>query len=324
MHTLYPTIKPYRRHDLSVDDTHTLYIEESGAQDGIPVLFIHGGPGSGTQSYQRRFFDPSLYRIILFDQRGCGRSTPHAELNANTTPLLLSDMERIRDYLKIDKWVLFGGSWGATLSLLYAQAYPQNVLGMVLRGIFLCRQKDLNWFYKDGANRIFPDAWEQYRNFINENEQSDLISAYLKRLTGNDEIARMNAAKHWTTWEAQCSTLRPSISLSDHMAESHTALSMARIEAHYFANKGFINENQILEQASRLKDIPSILIHGRYDMVCPLEQAMDLHKAWPGSTLQVIREGAHAPTEPAMADALIRATDDMAEICGNLQSGENH
>ena len=312
MMTLYPEIKPYQRHSLAVDDVHELYVEESGDPDGIPVLFIHGGPGAGCDKNSRRFFDPERYRIIAFDQRGAGRSTPHAELNNNTTQHLIADVEAIRHYFNIEQWVLFGGSWGSTLSLLYAQAYPERVLGMILRGIFLCREQDLQWFYQHGASLIFPDYWEDFIAPIDVSQRNDFISAYYKLLTSGNELARMGAAKAWSLWEARCATLRPSQDVVAHFSGPHRALAMARIEAHYFVSDSFIQPNQILTDAAKLAGIPSIIVHGRYDMICPLDNAVALHKAWPDSQLNIIRDAGHSASEPSIADALVRATGEMA------------
>jgi proline iminopeptidase len=316
MMILYPDIKPYREQRFDTGSHHVLHVEESGNKEGIPILFLHGGPGSACEPFHRRFFDPEKYRIILFDQRGCGRSTPHANVENNTTQDLIEDMERIRKELDIESWVLFGGSWGTTLGLLYAQQYPDKVSAMILRGVFLARQQDLNWIYKDGANRIFPDAWHEFTKNIAPDEQSDLLQAYKKLLSGNNELARMAAAKSWSAWEGHCATLRPNITVMDHFAEPHTALSMARMEVHYFSNKAFIKENQILENMKVVSEIPGIIVHGRYDMVCPLENATSLHQQWPSSELQIIRDAGHASSEAGIVDALVRATDSIAKIVG--------
>lgn len=312
MLTLFPDIKPFRTHLLKVDPIHTLYVEQSGNPQGIPVLFVHGGPGGGCSKHDRSFFDPEKYHIILFDQRGSGRSTPHAELTNNTTQHLLEDMEKIRKELGVDRWVLFGGSWGSTLSLLYAQRHPEFVLGLILRGIFLCRQRDLNWFYQGGAAHLFPDYWEDFLHPIPEDERHDMISAYHRRLTGSNELAKMGAAKAWSVWEGLCSTLRPCHEVADDFADPHKALSLARIEAHYFVNGVFVEENQIIRDVAKLEGIPGIIVHGRYDVVCPLDNAHTLHRAWPGSELQIIRDAGHASREPGIVDALVRATRDMA------------
>jgi proline iminopeptidase len=312
MTPLYPEIKPYQRHELAVDDIHTLYLEESGVPDGIPILFVHGGPGGACGKYDRRFFNPERYRIILFDQRGCGRSTPHSELDRNTTEELIEDIERIRSFLNIEKWALFGGSWGSTLSLLYAQRYPERTEALILRGIFLCRQKDLDWFYQSGADRLFPDYWQDYLQPIPENERGNMLAAYYKRLTGDNEIAKMAAAKAWSIWEGRCATLRPNTDIVNSFADPHRALALARIEAHFFVNRCFIDENQILRDIDKLAGIPGKIVHGRYDSVCPLDNAYELHHAWPDSELRIIRDAGHASTEPGIADALIKATDELA------------
>lgn len=312
MQILFPNILTYAEHQLAVDSVHNLYIEECGNPEGIPILFVHGGPGAGCSRYDRRFFDPDRYRIILFDQRGAGRSTPHAELQDNSTALLVEDIEAIRKYLKIDRWALFGGSWGSTLSLLYAQKYPEQVLGMVLRGIFLCRDEDLQWFYQSGAHRIFPDYWKEFISVIPEEEHGDLMQAYYARLTGSNELAKMAAAKNWAIWEARCATLRPNPDVVHDFADPHLALSLARIEAHYFVNKAFIEPNQIIANADKLAGIPGVIVHGRYDVVCPLDNAIALHEVWPDSELHIVRDAGHSSHEPSIVDALIKATHDLA------------
>lgn len=314
MQTLFPDIAPYDHHELAVDDLHTLYLEECGDPDGVPVLFVHGGPGSGCGKNDRRFFNPERYRIILFDQRGAGRSAPHAELHNNTTQLLIDDIEAIRRYLGVDKWLLFGGSWGATLSLLYTQSYPEHVLGLILRGVFLCRPRELQWFYQEGANRIFPDFWQDFTDPIPAEERSDIIGAYHRRLTGPNELAKMAAAKAWATWEGRCSTLKAHHELVNGFNAPHSALALARLETHYFLNDAFIEPNQILDKASRLSGLPGIIVHGRYDMVCPLDNALALHRAWPESDLQIIRDAGHSSREPAIVDALVKAAHAMAEL----------
>lgn len=311
MLTLFPETVPYATHHFDVEAPHRLYVEECGNPKGLPVVFLHGGPGAGCEEYHRRFFDPERYRIVLFDQRGCGRSGPHAELKNNTTQALIADMELIRERLGIDKWVVFGGSWGSTLALVYAETHPEHVLGLVLRGIFLCRPQEIHWFYQEGANRIFPDYWEDYLKPIPENERSDLLHAFYRRLTSDNEIERMAAAKAWSIWEGRCATLRPSRAVRDHFGDPFTAMSLARIECHYFVNDTFLKPNQILNDAYRLKGIPGVIVHGRYDVVCPVENAWDLHKAWPESDLKIIGDAGHSATEPGIIDALIQATNEM-------------
>lgn len=307
---LYPPIKPYKTHHLKVSDTHTLYVEESGTKTGIPVLVVHGGPGAGSNAGQRRWFDPTCYRIILFDQRGCGQSTPQGELNENTTQDLIEDIEKIRKLLKIEQWALFGGSWGAALTLLYAQAHPERVSYLFLRSVLLANQANRDWFFHCGANKIFPDYWRDFVKEIPANEQDDLLLAYYNRLNSNSDIMRMTAARAWSLWHRRCATLNP---MKDQDEGVLTTLRLARIESHYFKHDCFIEENQILNNMKALKDIPGVIIHGRYDMICPLKNAYDLHKQWPSSRLEIIRDAGHASSEPAIADALLRATNAFAE-----------
>ncbi|WP_417311475.1 prolyl aminopeptidase [Ectopseudomonas khazarica] len=312
MQTLYPEIKPYARHELAVEPPHVLYVDESGSADGLPVLFIHGGPGAGCDAASRRYFDPNLYRIVTFDQRGCGRSTPYASLENNTTQALVADIERIREHLGVDKFVLFGGSWGSSLALAYAQAHPQRVHGLILRGIFLCRPQEFHWFYQEGASRLFPDYWEDYIAPIPPQERGDLMGAFYKRLTGSDQIAQMHAAKAWSTWEGRTATLRPNPQVVDRFSEAHRALSIARIECHYFINDAFLEPDQLLRDMPRIAHLPGIIVHGRYDAICPLDNAWALHQAWPNSELQIIRDAGHSAAEPGITDALVRAAEEMA------------
>ncbi len=314
MKQLYPSLHAYRHFTLQVDDIHELYIEECGNPDGVPIVFLHGGPGAGCESYHRRFFDPDQYRIVLFDQRGCGRSTPHAELENNTTSLLISDMEQIREHLSIDKWAIFGGSWGSTLALAYAETYPERVAGMIVRGIFLSTHEEIQWFYQQGTNKVFPDYWQDFLAPIPRSEQDNLLQAYYQRLTGNDEIARIRAAKAWSKWEGRTATLQPSKSVIEHFTDSHAALSIARIEAHYFINNGFMEDNQLLDNAGQLAAIPGYIIHGRYDMICPLENAFKLHKAWLGTELVVVEGSGHAASEEGIISELVNATDKLLEF----------
>lgn len=318
MLVLYPELKPYRRHQLKVSPLHDIYVDEAGNPDGMPVLFVHGGPGAACDYSSRRFYDPAVYRIITFDQRGCGRSTPHADLEDNHTSALIADMELIRQTLGVDRWVLFGGSWGATLSLLYAQAHPERVMAMVLRGVFLCRRRDLDWLYREGASRVFPDHWSDFAGHIPREERDDLLQAYYRRLTGEDELARMAAARCWSAWESNCCRLRPNPDGLGRAARQHNALALARIETHYFVNDGFIQENQILDSMHTIQHIPARIIHGRYDMVCPLDNSTALHDSWPASELYIIREAGHSASEAGITDALIRATQDTAKL---LQEG---
>ncbi|SEQ07987.1 proline iminopeptidase [Ectothiorhodospira magna] len=310
---LFPDCRPYRIRHLDVDPPHRLHLEECGHPKGLPVVFLHGGPGGGCEPWHRRFFDPDRYRVILFDQRGCGRSTPHACLESNTTWDLVADMERIREHLGIDRWVLFGGSWGSTLALAYAQTHPERVLGMVLRGIFLCRDEDIRWFYQEGAGRLFPDHWADYLAPIPEAERSDLVTAYYQRLTGADEVARMAAAKAWSEWEGRTATLTPNPAVVSHFQDPFTALGLARIECHYFHHGAFLEPGQLLRDAGRLRDIPCHIIHGRYDVVCPVDQAWALHQVWPEAELTIIPTAGHAASEPGIAQALVAATQTLAD-----------
>lgn len=314
MSTPYPAIEPYRTHRLAVDAPHVLYVEECGNPDGIPALFLHGGPGAGCEPYHRRFFDPAAYRIVLFDQRGAGRSTPHAALEHNTTWDSVADIERIRDLLGVDRWLVFGGSWGSTLALAYAETHPERVRGLILRGIFLCRPWEIRWFYQEGANRVFPDYWEEFIAPIPDAERGDLLHAHYRRLTGTDAAVRMASARAWSVWEGRAATLRPNQTVVDFFASPHTALSLARIEAHYFAHDTFLKPDQLLVDAERLGNIPGIIVHGRYDMVCPFANAWDLHCAWPNATLDIVADAGHSAAEPGIAAALIRATNTMRDL----------
>ncbi len=312
MFMLYPDIKPFVTQRLCVSPLHTLYVEECGNPGGLPVIFLHGGPGVGCEPMHRRFFDPQRYRIVLFDQRGCGRSMPHAELEENTTLHLVADIEAIRQRLGIDRWLVFGGSWGSTLALIYAQTHPERVLGLVLRGVFLCRSEDIRWFYQEGASRIFPDLWKHFLDPIPENERSDLLQAYYRRLVGSDEVERLRVARAWSIWEASTLSVRRNSAVIEHFTNARVALSLARIEAHYFINDIFLETNQLLRDAHRLRGIPGVIVHGRYDLICPLDGAWALHKAWPDSELRIIPDAGHAASEPGITDALVRATRAMA------------
>jgi proline iminopeptidase len=312
LRTLYPAVEPYDSGHIRVSPVHQLYYEQCGVPNGKPVVFLHGGPGAGLVPDYRRFFDPDAYRIILFEQRGAGRSTPHASLDDNTTWHLVQDIEQIRERFGIDQWLVFGGSWGSTLALAYAESHPERVRGLVLRGIFLCRPKEIRWFYEDshGASAIFSDNWEPYFSLIPENERGDMIGAYYRRLTSDDESVRLEAAKAWAKWEASALKLLPDQSLIDEFTEPDKALAVARIECHYFVNNCFFEtDNYLLEQVDRIRDIPAVIVHGRYDVVCPFMNAWDLHRAWPEAELQIIANAGHAATEPGIADALVRATD---------------
>jgi proline iminopeptidase len=310
LRTLYPAIEPFASGFLQVSPVHRLYYEQCGNPDGKPVVFLHGGPGAGCGPNSRRFFDPAHYHIILFDQRGCGRSTPHAELVENTTWELVADMERLREHLGIDRWQVFGGSWGSTLALSYAQTHPQRVSELVLRGIFMLRRWELEWFYQKGCDAIFPDAWETYLAQIPEVERGDLISAYYRRLTSPDPAIRLSAAKAWSVWEASTSYLLQDAGQIQGNAVDEFALAFARIECHYFVHGGFFEaDDQLLRNASRLKDIPAVIVQGRYDVVCPARSAWDLHRAWPEADLRIVADAGHSAFEPGITDELVRATD---------------
>lgn len=310
MNTLYPEIEPFDHGTLAVDDRHTLYYEQCGNPHGKPVVILHGGPGGGCSAKMRRFHDPEVYRIVLFDQRGSGRSTPHADLVDNTTWHLVADIERLRQHLGIARWQVFGGSWGSTLALAYAQTHPQMVTELVLRGIFMLRRWELEWFYQEGASRLFPDAWDHYLAAIPAVERHDLISAYHRRLTSNDEAVRLDAARAWSVWEAATSFLHQDPQFMQSHEDPAFALAFARIECHYFVNGGFFEvEDQLLRDAHRLHGIPGVIVHGRYDVVCPLANAWDLHKAWPQARLEISPSSGHSGFEAENVDALVRATD---------------
>lgn len=312
MLSLYPEITAYKEHNLEVSKQHQLWLAEYGNPAGIPAVFLHGGPGSGCEAYHPRFFDPARYRIILFDQRGAGRSTPHASLQENTTAHLIADMETIRAALAIDRWIVFGGSWGSTLALAYSQAHTNRVLGLILRGIFLCRDRDIEWFYQHGASEIFPDYWCDYQAIIPEHERHDMVSAYYQRLTSEDKQVQLQAAQEWSIWEGKTSTLQPKQSVTAHFGNPEVALSLARIECHYFKHKSYLRPNQLIQDAHKLAHTPGYIVHGRYDVVCPVEQAYSLHQAWPQAKLTIAPTSGHSATEPEIVDALVQATDELA------------
>jgi len=313
LRTLYPPIEPFRRGTLRVDAVHELYFEESGNPHGKPVLFVHGGPGGGTEPRQRRFFDPSKYRIVLFDQRGCGKSTPHASLVDNTTWHLVADMEALRAHLGIERWQIFGGSWGSTLGLAYAETHPEHVSELVLRGIFLLRKREIDWFYQSGASRLFPDAWEGFLAPIPEAERGDLLHAYHRRLTSDDTETRLAAAKAWSIWEGSTSTLLSDPALVKKTGEDEFALAFARIECHFFVNDGFFQrDDQLLANVGAVRSLSGVIVQGRYDVVCPAESAWDLHRAWPEARLHIVPDAGHSAMEPGIVDALVGATDEFA------------
>lgn len=307
---LYPAIAPYHTDTLQVSNLHYIYFEQAGNPQGQPVVFLHGGPGGGINSIYRQYFDPQKWRIILFDQRGCGLSTPHAELRENTTWELVSDIEKLRTHLGIDQWVVFGGSWGSTLSLAYSQTHPKACKGLILRGIFLLRQQELRWFYQEGASYIFPDAWEAYLQPIPVAERHDLITAYHKRLTSDDRTIRAEAARAWSIWEGSTSKLLPDPGLQQRFGEDQFADAFARIECHYFVNRGFLEtEDQLLRNCDRIRHLPTVIIQGRYDVVCPMASAWELHQALPEAEFIIVADAGHSMTEPGIRSALIQATD---------------
>ncbi|MEM7437138.1 MAG: prolyl aminopeptidase [Myxococcota bacterium] len=310
---LFPDIAPFDAGHLRVDDRHSVYYEQCGNPTGKAAVFVHGGPGGGSHPVHRRFWDPSAYRIVLFDQRGCGRSTPHAELDNNTTWDLIADMERIREHLGIDRWQLFGGSWGSTLSLAYAQQHPERVTELVLRGIFLLRRREIDWYYQEGAGRIFPEAWEKFLAPIPTDERGDMVRAYHARLTSADREVRMEAARAWSTWEGSTSRLVPDPSLIARTGEDRFAEAFARIECHYFRNDGFFDDDeQLLKNIGKIQHLPAVIVQGRYDVVCPAESAYELHRAWPSSRLHIVPTAGHSALEPGITERLVEATQAFA------------
>jgi proline iminopeptidase len=308
--SLYPEIEPFDNGMLPVSDLHALYFEQCGNPHGKPVVFLHGGPGAGCNAKCRRFFDPRVYRIVLFDQRGCGRSTPHAELRENTTWDLVADIERLREHLRIERWQVFGGSWGSTLALTYAETHPARVAELVLRGNFMLRRTELEWFYQKGCDMLYPDAWEKYLAAIPEAEHGDLIGAYHKRLTSDDPAVRLAAARAWSVWEASTSFLLQNEAYVAASAGDEFALAFAGIENHYFVNRGFFeHDDQLLRNANRLRDIPAVIVQGRHDVVCPMRSAWDLHRAWPQADLRIVPDAGHSAFEPGNTHELIVATD---------------
>lgn len=314
MRELYPEIEPYQTHRLAVDALHTLHVEECGNAAGLPVVFLHGGPGAGLSTYHRRFFDPARYHIVLFDQRGCGRSTPFAELTDNTTAHLVADIEAIREHLGIDRWVVFGGSWGSTLALAYAQAHPERSLGIVLRGIFLGRPQELRWFNEmdGGAAQIFPERWARFRDFIPPEERGALTDAYWQRLNSSDEATRLAAAQAWSAWEGGSTTLVHDPDAEGIFEDPHHAVSVALVEAHYFRHALFLEPDQLLRDVERIRHIPATIVQGRYDIICPAVSAWDLSRAWPEASLHMVLAG-HSAADPAIVDQLVQATDLLAD-----------
>lgn len=308
--TLYPEIEPYATGRLRVSEIHELFFEECGNPEGKPVVFLHGGPGGGLDPKYRRYFDPAAYRMVLFDQRGCGRSTPFASVEENTTWDLVADCERLRSHFGIERWQVFGGSWGSTLALAYAQTHPDRVTELVLRGIFMLRPEEIRWFYQEGASFLFPDVWEPYLNHIPPEERHDLLRAYYSRLTAPDRNMQMEAAKVWSIWEGSTSCLLPNEQLISRSAADDFALAFARIECHYFVHGGWLDDGrELLANVDRIRHIPTVIIQGRYDVVCPAKSAWDLHRAWPESSLRIVPDAGHSAGEPGIVHALVNATD---------------
>jgi proline iminopeptidase len=314
MREFYPEIEPYQTGHLKVSDLHSLYYEQVGNPEGKPIVFVHGGPGGGVDPSMRRFFDPKKWRIILFDQRGCGKSLPFSELKDNTTWDLVDDMEKLRKELKIEKWSVFGGSWGSTLALAYAISHPEKVKELILRGIFLLRKKEIDWFYQEGASYIFPDAWDKYLAPIPHDERHDLVSAFYKRLTSPDKNIRSEASKAWSVWEGSTSKLFLDPGFVERFGGDEFADAFARIECHYFMNKGFFKDDGwIINNVDKIRHIPAWIVQGRYDVVCPATSAWELHKAWPESKLHIIPDAGHSASEPGIKSKLIEATDFFAD-----------
>jgi len=310
---LYPVIEPYRTGYLRVSPVHELYFEECGNPKGKPALFVHGGPGAGAGKDSRRFFDPKRYRIVLFDQRGCGRSRPAASLEDNTTWDLVADIEKLRTHLKIERWLVFGGSWGSTLALAYSQTHPQRVTEIVLRGIFMLRRAEIDWFYQSGAHALFPDRWEDYLAAIPPAERGDLVQAFYRRLTSDDRAEQVKAARAWSIWEAATSHLITNDQNVQRWGEEDFAIAVARIECHYFVHRGFFeHEDQLLRNVDRIRKIPAVIVQGRYDVVCPMMSAWDLHRAWPEADFHVVPDAGHSAFEPGNANQLLLATDRFA------------
>lgn len=315
MRELYPPIEPYNHGTLTVSHLHTIYFEESGNPDGKPIIFFHGGPGGGSIPEYRQYFDPEQWRIVIFDQRGCGKSTPHAEIQENTTWDLVEDIEKLRIHLGIEQWVVFGGSWGSTLALAYSETHPERCRGLILRGIFMLRKKEIDWFYQEGASYIFPDAWENYVKPIPEAERHDFVSAYYRRLTCSDAQTRLEAARAWSVWEASTSKLLQDPNLLVKFGGDRFADAFARIECHYFMYNGFFEpDDQLLRNVARIRHIPGIIVQGRYDVVCPMISAWELHRAWPEAEFMVIPDAGHSMSEPGIRTALMDATDKFARL----------
>lgn len=308
----YPEIEPYETGMLDVGDGHQIYWERFGTKGAKPAVFLHGGPGGATGPGNRRVFDPALYDVMMFDQRGCGKSVPHASIDANTTWHLVADIERLRELMGVETWLVFGGSWGSTLALAYSETHPERVSELVLRGIYTLTRAELDWYYQFGVSEMFPDKWERFIAPIPEEERHEMMAAYRRRLTGTDREEQLRCAVAWSTWEGETITLLPNPDYSDHFYDPEFALAFARIENHFFVHAGWLEEGQLLRDAHKLKDIPGVIIHGRYDMPCPAKYAWQLHKAWPKADFHLIEGAGHAYLEPGILDQLIRATDRFA------------
>jgi proline iminopeptidase len=312
MRALYPPIEPYETGTIEVGDGHSLYFERVGTRGAKPAVFLHGGPGGGISPSHRRLFDPSRYDVLLFDQRGCGRSLPHASITANTTWHLVADIERLRQHVGVDKWLVFGGSWGSTLGLAYAQEHPDRVSALILRGVFTLTKAEIDWFYQFGVSEIFPDKWARFKAVIPKGERHDILAAYHHRLTGADLVVQFEAAMAWTIFESETVALMPELAQSAPVYDARSSLALARLESYYFINQGWLEEGQLLTNAVRLRGIPGVIVHGRYDMPCPARYAFAVHHAWPDAEFHLIEGAGHAWTEPAILDRLIRATDQFA------------
>lgn len=319
MHTLYPAIKPFACHELPVTQPHVLYIEETGNPEGVPVIVLHSGPGAGSDTNLRRFFDPQLYRIIIADQRGCGHSTPHTELTNNTTSFLIEDIDAIRDFLKLERFVLFGSGFGSTLALLYAQRYPQYVRALLLQQVYLARQSDIDWFFKNGAPLVYPDYWKEFTQSIPPEALDNIPKFYHECLQGSNELARMAAAKAWALWQAHCCSLQPHFSVIENYSDPRFALALAMIESYYVTHRYFIEENEIINNAHKIRHIPCIMIHGRYDMIYPLAGAWELNQTLMSSDLKIIREAGHSDREPGIIAAIVEAGNEILKH--NLEAG---
>ena len=321
---LYPETAPTASGWLDVGAGHSLYWRRLGRLGGIPALILHGGPGGGHSADEPRMFDPDRYDILTFDQRGCGRSTPFASLDDNTTWDLVSDIEQLRDMLGVDRWLVFGGSWGSSLALAYAQAHPQRVSGLILRGVFMLRRWELEWYYQEGASRLFPDKWGHFLVPIPTEERSDLLAAYRRRLTSPDPEVQLTAARAWALWEGETGTLLPQPAVTDGFRDDAFALAFARIENHYFVHGGWFADDQLLRDADRLRSIPGVIVQGRYDVTCPMQSAWDLHRAWPEADLRIVEGAGHSQSEPGIRHELIGATDRFAEAIEKRHSSHGH